>query len=89
MVNDEIRGELILHDLAVHEDARVSAGGQADGAFGVEDVFSFCAAEAPFAGGKAVIIGGVDDCVFALGEGDAAEGAAEAEKAIEEKREEQ
>jgi hypothetical protein len=76
-------------EVVMHKDAGVSAGGQADGAFGVEDVFSFCTAEAPFEGGEAVIIGGVDDCEFALCERDFSEWAAEAQTTIEKKRQNQ
>jgi len=60
-------------EVVMHKGAGVSAGsplsrgfGQADGAFGVEDFFSFCTAEAPFEFGEGVIIGGVDDCEFGL-----------------------
>ena len=85
MVDDvSIRRE---DEVVMHKGAGVSAGGQADGAFGVEDVFTFCSAEAPFEFGEVVIIGGVDDCEFGLGEWDFAECAAEAETTIPERNE--
>ncbi len=80
MVDDISIGR--IDEVVVHEDARVFAVGKADGAFCVEDVFSFCPAETPFKFGEAVVVIRVDDGEFALGEWDFAEWVAEAEATI-------
>ena len=68
-----------VEDLSVHEDSGVSAGGQADGAFGVRGAFAFCFAEPPFVFCEAWVVVGVNDGEFALCEWDSSEWAAEAE----------
>ena len=66
----------------MHEDARVSAAGQADGAFGVEHVFALRPAQTPFVPAQARIILRIDYGEAALGERDSAEVVAVAGPAV-------
>jgi len=65
----------------VHQDAGVLAGGQSDGAFGVEGVFA--GADSPFVFCELSVIIGVNNGELSLGEGYASEGAAVAEASVE------
>ena len=80
VVNDKTSGD-IWYQLAVHKEAGEFSICFADGAFGVEGVFAFCSAEAPFVFAETRVVVGVDDSVPALRERDFAEGVAEAEAA--------
>lgn len=68
--------------VTMHGDVlRFSAFGAA-GAIGIESVASFCSK--PFVFFEAVVVVGVYDGVFSLGQGDSAEGIAETEASVEE-----
>jgi len=66
----------------VHEEAGVFAGGQSDGAFGVGGVFA--GGDSPLVFCELGVMVRVNDCEAALGEGDASEGVAVTEAAVEE-----
>ena len=70
-------------DLAVHQDTRVLAAGQAHRALCIKNIFSFRLADAPFVLSQSWIIIRVNDSIFALCERDFAKGIAEPQAPIE------
>lgn len=73
----------------MHEDSLIFSIGQADGAFGVGDIFSFRFADSPFVLRENLVIIGIDYGELALSKWDFAEGVTETQPPIDKYRQNQ